>query len=40
LLLEEKVKVLEKITGEKFGKSPITWQNWWEQNKDKYPQSG
>lgn len=40
LLLEERVKVLEKITGEKLGKSPMTWQNWWEQNKERYPQSG
>lgn len=27
---------LERITGENFGRDPKKWQNWWEENKDRY----
>lgn len=37
-------EALRKITGEDFRKSTMgvrnAWLNWWEQNKERYPQSG
>jgi HEAT repeat protein len=29
-------RALKKVTGQDFGQDPEKWQEWWEENKDKF----